>query len=376
MNGGAHSFIRKTSPLRSFERYSAGRLPFGGFCSRNLRGPGNEYANLILKIARKILVALACLVMAYELVYLLWLGEKEGWSLFSWMESTPEFGPSTQAKPEDVAQFDQFMSYDGNTSNSLIDCLVIVSVLICIISAWVLWVRKRRFRQILPWRKIFFWSLAVFVGASGIALSGFFSNEDDVTDEDWAFFANQLQVGDVIAYRKEKWDARSELFAKGELTVVGYPYFKYGNLAIVVEDPGFPGRKALFTSHGVKRAKLEENLDSLRAHNWDAYRLDKWDRIDMDRIREAILSCQSDSGPFFGYDFPGMLTLWSKNFDPDQASEFSTEFVCSTSLVTLLYFGGFESDATPRQQPELITPYQVVRARGRFTRPPELPSPD
>ena len=186
MNGGARSFIRKTSPLQSFERDSAGRLPLGGFCSRNLRGAGNEYANLTLKIARKILVALACLVMAYELVYLLWLGEKEGWSLFSWMESTPEFGPSTQAKPEDVAQFDQFMSYDGNTSNALIDCLVIVSVFVCIISTWLLWVRRRRFKQILPWRKIFFWSLAVFVGASGIALSGFFSNEDDVTDEDWA----------------------------------------------------------------------------------------------------------------------------------------------------------------------------------------------
>lgn len=329
-----------------------------------------------LKIARKILVALACFVMAYELVHLLWLREKEGWSLFSWMGSDPEYGPSTQAKPEDIAQFEQFMSYDGNQPNFLIDSLVIVSVFICLVSAWLLWVRRRRFRQILPWRKMFFWSLAVFVGASGIALSGSFSNQDEITDEDWAFFANQLQIGDVIAYRKEKWNARSELFAKGELTVVGYPYFKYGNLAIVVEDPGLPGRKALFTSEGVNGVKLDENLHSLRTNNWDAYRLDHWDRIDTDRIREALLNCQSETGPFFGYDFSGMLALWSKKFSPEHASEFGAEFVCSNSIVTLLYFGGFESDASPRQNLDIITPYEVVRAKGRFTRPPELPSPD
>jgi hypothetical protein len=329
-----------------------------------------------LKIARKILVALACFVMAYELVHLLWLRENEGWNLFSWMESVPEYGPSTQAKPEDVAQFNQFMSYDGAPSNHLIDYLVIASLAISLVSSWMLWVRRRRLRRPRPWHKAFFGSLAIFVGVSGLALSGVFSKQDDVTDDDWVFFANELRIGDVIAYRKEKWSARRELFAKGELTVVGYPFFKYGHLAIVVEDPGLPGSKALFTSQGVKGVNLGGNLDTLRANNWDAYRLDKWDRIDMDRIRQGILSCESESGRFFGYVLAGMLTLWNKNFNSDQVSGFGAEYVCSTSIVTLLYFGGFESDAAPRQNLDIITPYQVVRAKGRFVRPPELPSPD
>ena len=55
-----------------------------------------------------------------------------------------------------------------------------------------------------------------------------------------------------------------ELFAKGKATVIGYRLFKYGHLAIVVEDPDQPGRKVLFTSQGQKGVNIDEDIDSLR----------------------------------------------------------------------------------------------------------------
>ena len=291
------------------------------------------------------------------------------------MESVPDDGPSSQAKPEDVGQFNQVISYDGEPSNPWVDYLTLASLAVSLVSAWMLWARARPPWRIRLWRKAFFGGLAIFLTVSSLALSGFFTKQDEITSGDWTFFANQLQVGDVIAYRKEKWSARRELFAEGKLTVIGYRLFKYGHLAIVVEDPGLPGRKVLFTSQGVKGVNLNEDVDSLRTHNWDAYRLDKWNRIDTDRIMQGVLSCEEEAGHFFGYDFTGMLALWNENLKPEQVSEFGTEYICSTSVVTLLYFGGFESDATPRQNLDLITPYQVVRAKGRFVTPPELPTP-
>ncbi|MDB4448727.1 serine hydrolase family protein, partial [Akkermansiaceae bacterium] len=169
------------------------------------------------------------------------------------------------------------------------------------------------------------------------------------------------------------WIGGQDWIAKGKLTVIGYRLFKYGHLAIVVEDPNAPGRKVLFTSESAKGVNVDEDADSLQTHNWDAYRLDKWDRIDLSRIREGILRCKEKSGNFFGYDFTGMFALWNEDLKPDHAEDFGTEYICSTSVVTLLYFGGFESDATPRQELDLITPYQVVRAKGRFVKPPDLP---
>ena len=95
-------------------------------------------------------------------------------------------------------------------------------------------------------------------------------------------------------------------------------------------------------------------------------------RIDLTRIREGILRCKEKSGHFFGYDFTGMFALWNENLKPEKTDDFGTEYICSTSVVALLYIGGFESDSTPRQGLDLVTPYQVVRAKGRFVKPPPL----
>jgi len=164
------------------------------------------------------------------------------------------------------------------------------------------------------------------------------------------------------------------LFAKGKATVIGYRLFKYGHLAIVVEDPDQPGKKVLFTSQGQKGVNIDEDIDSLRTLNWESWRLDKWDRIDIKKINEGVKSCKEKSGHFFGYDYSGMFSIWNENLKPETVKDFGDEYICSTAVVTLLYFGGFESDSTPRREFDLITPFQVVRAKGAFVDNSSIPN--
>jgi hypothetical protein len=329
-----------------------------------------------VRIIIKTLAILVGVIIIYEAIHLIWLRDMDGWAVLSWMEEVTENGPSASAAPEDVGSFEQVKSFNGEKSLPLVDFMTLSSLALTVLAAWMLWARKKKSLRKSLWRKGFWAGLAIFLGVTSLALSGSFSTHTEITDAAWADITGTLKVGDVIAYRKDKWSARRELFAEGKVTVIGYRLFRYGHLAIVVEDPKVPGRMALFTSQSQKGANVEEDIDSLRTHNWDAWRLDKWHRVDKERIREGILSCQEKSGHFFGYDFTGMLALWNENLKPEEIDDFGAEYICSTSVVTLLYFGGFESDATPRQGMDLITPYQVVRARGRFVKPPDLPEKD
>jgi hypothetical protein len=329
-----------------------------------------------LKIIIKILVILVGIIIIYEAIHLIWQRDVEGWAIFSWMEQVAEGGPSTSAAPEDVGSFEEIQSFNGEKSLPLVDIMTLSSLGLTVLAAWMLWARKTKpLRQGL-WFKGFWTGLAAFLAVTFLALSGVFPKHVEISDQSWAEIRADLKVGDVIAYRKEKWSARRELFAEGKFPVIGYRLFRYGHLAIVVDDPGVPGRKALFTSQSKMGVNMKEDIDSLRTHNWDAWRLDKWHRVDTERIREGILRCQEKSGHFFGYDFTGMFALWNENLKPEQTDDFGTEYICSTPVVTLLYYGGFESDSTPRQGMDLITPYQVIRAKGRFVKPPTLPQKD
>ncbi|MDC0048215.1 hypothetical protein OAL09_02620 [Verrucomicrobia bacterium] len=329
-----------------------------------------------MKFIIRLLVFLVTIILGYEVIHLIWLRDMDGWAVLSWVEEVNKNGPSSKAESEDVGAFSQVKSFDGERSLFLIDILTLSSLAMVVLSAWVLWARKKVTTRRRPWSRTFWMSLGTFIAVMAFTLFGSFPKHTEISDEKWAEIINDIRVGDVIGYRKEKWSARRELFAEGKATVIGYRLFKYGHLAIVVDDPNVPGRKALFTSQGQKGANLDEDLESLRTHNWDAWRLDKWDRVDKDRIREGVIRCQEKAGHFFGYDYSGMFSLWNENLKPEQINEFGDEYICSTVVVTLLYFAGFESDATPRQGLDLITPLQVVKAKGHFIELPDLPKVD
>jgi len=325
-----------------------------------------------MKFLLKLFVALAGLLVGYEILHLFFFKEIEGWAILSWMEEPAPDGPSTRASPEDLGQFNEILSYDGELSVPLIDGLVLVSLAGLALSTWVLRGRSKSPAKTEGWRTACLTSGLLLFTSLTYALTGSASGHRKISDEEWKEKTDQLEVGDVIAYRKEKWRGRREILSEGKLTVVGYRLFKYGHLAIVAEDPENPEHKVLFTSQSKIGVNIDEDVDTLRIHNWDAYRLDKLDRVNKERFREYVNHCRAAAGHFFGYDFTGMFALWNENLRPTEKSNIGSEYICSTSVLTILFYAGFESDAIRRDGWfDLVTPYQVVKAAGRFIPLPE-----
>ena len=325
-----------------------------------------------MKSLLKFFVVLVGVLVGYEILHLFFFKDIEGWAILSWMEEPAPNGPSTQASPADRGQFEKVLSYDGELSLPLVDVLVLASLGGLALSAWILRGRAHPPASIEAWRTTCWVSGLVLFTSLVYTLTGAASGHRKISDEEWKALTAKLQVGDVIAYRKEKWRGRREILSEGKHTVVGYRLFKYGHLAIVAEDPENPEHKVLFTSQSKIGVNIDEDVDTLRIHNWDAYRLDKWDRVNKERFREYVDHCRAAAGHFFGYDFTGMFALWNENLRPTEKSNIGSEYICSTSVLTILYYAGFESDAIRRDGwLDLVTPYQVVKAAGRIIPLPE-----
>ena len=182
---------------------------------------------------------------------------------------------------------------------------------------------------------------------------------------------SMLREGDVIAYWMKKNEARRAI-VHGDLTKIGYRLLTYGHLAIVVKDHTNGGKLRLFSSQSFKGPNTREGIDTLRDHNWDAFRLDQWDRIDTDRLHEFVDLARKRAGNWAGYDFSGMFGLWNSNLEPDQPQRIGRDYICSTIVVAALYYSGLKLDAVQRQgMLDLVSPKQVVTSRGCI-----IPLPD
>jgi hypothetical protein len=182
----------------------------------------------------------------------------------------------------------------------------------------------------------------------------------------------QLREGDVIAYRMDKWEARKELL-KGKLNLIGYRMYKYGHLAIVVNDENKDNLPRLFSSQSFKGANVDEALDTLATHSFDVYRIDQWDRVNAPRLHEFVRLSLEKSGAWYGYDFSGMFGLWNSNLSPDKPQNIGHDYICSTIVLTALYYAGLELSANRREgMLDLLTPAQVVDSEGWFIPLPEM----
>jgi len=182
---------------------------------------------------------------------------------------------------------------------------------------------------------------------------------------------DQLREGDVLAYRMGKWEARKKIFT-GKLNNVAYRLYKYGHLAIVVRDPEDMSKLRIFSSESFKGPNMREGLDTLKTHSFDVYRLDKWSRVDTARLNEFVQLSMKKAGAWYGYDFSGMFGLWNSNLTPKKPEDIGRDYICSTIVLTALYYSGLELDAYQRGGLlDLVTPAQVVASKGRLIKPPE-----
>ncbi|MEJ2407549.1 MAG: hypothetical protein P8171_25460, partial [Candidatus Thiodiazotropha sp.] len=158
----------------------------------------------------------------------------------------------------------------------------------------------------------------------------------------------------------------------GDLAKLGYGLLKYGHLAIVVDEQGDSGKLRLFSSESFKGPNTREDIATLKEHSFDVYRLDKWNRVDVQRFHEFVQLAKDKAGKWYGYDFSGMFGLWNSNLRPTRAEEIGHDYICSTVVVTALYYGGVELDAIQRNGiADVVTPLQVVASKGRVIDSPK-----
>ncbi|MES2982217.1 MAG: hypothetical protein V4727_07885 [Verrucomicrobiota bacterium] len=181
-----------------------------------------------------------------------------------------------------------------------------------------------------------------------------------------------LREGDLVAYWMKKDEARRAIF-KGGFNSIGYRLLSYGHLAIVVKDPENKGKLRLFSSQSFKGANIREDIDTLKDHSWDSYRLDQWQRVDKKRLYEFVEVARSKAGHWAGYDFSGMFALWNSNLKPSHSHKIGRDYICSTIVVAALYYSGLELDAVQRDGLlDLVSPKQVVTSKGRIIALPDV----
>ncbi len=181
-----------------------------------------------------------------------------------------------------------------------------------------------------------------------------------------------LREGDLVAYWMKEGQARSAIFT-GNVNSIGYRLFKYGHLAIVVKDPENKNKLRLFSSQSFKGVNIREDIDTLKDHSWNSYRLDQWNRVDQMRLYEFVELAQARAGNWAGYDFSGMFALWNSNLKPSHAHEIGHDYICSTVVVAALYYSGLELDAVQRNGLfDLVSPKQVVTSKGRIVALPKV----
>ncbi|MFQ5929463.1 MAG: MlaA family lipoprotein, partial [Acidobacteriota bacterium] len=225
------------------------------------------------------------------------------WFLLNWMEKPSKNGPSTLAEPGDRTDFLKGLSFDKNQHD----------------------------------------------------------------DGSWPAIRQNIQEGDVISYWKEKWEARNNIFLKAQINQVGYRLFKYGHVAIVVRDVRDENTLHLLSSEAFKGPNIREDIDTLKDHSWDVYRLNQWDRVDKKRFYEFVDLVRQKAERWYGYDFRGMFGLWNSNLQPSRPEEIGRSYICSTVILAALHYAGVELDAYQRYGiADIVTPLQIVGSKGRI----------
>jgi hypothetical protein len=187
-------------------------------------------------------------------------------------------------------------------------------------------------------------------------------------DEGFAEVKQTLREGDVIAYRMSGKESRDDI-AKGRLNSVGYKILDYGHLAILTHVEGNETLK-LLSSQAFKGPNTEEDVDTLSEHSFDVYRLNRWDKVDVDRFHEFVEKSKKKAGTWIGYDFSGMFGVWNSNLRPKEAKAIGHDYICSTVVAAALYYAGANMMVSARAGwLDLVSPRQVVMSHGRLQDP-------
>ena len=182
-------------------------------------------------------------------------------------------------------------------------------------------------------------------------------------DEGFASVMQSLREGDVIAYRMTTKESRGDVL-KGRLNSAGYRLLDYGHLAILTYVDGNETLK-LLSSQAFKGPNTKEDVHTLKDHSFDVYRLNRWDKVDLDRFHDFVQKSKEKAGNWIGYDFSGMFGVWNSNLRPNDAKAIGHDYICSTIVAAALYYAGADMKVSGRAGwLDLVSPRQVVMSHG------------
>jgi len=179
-----------------------------------------------------------------------------------------------------------------------------------------------------------------------------------------------LKEGDLVAASLGKIESGHDLIVNRRLNYIAYTVLDYGHLDIVVNDPGGSDEKVLFTCQSFEGVNAKRRLQDLGNRDWDAFRISNWERVDRDRlynfIRIGIERGQNEDT----YDNLSALGFRNANLKPRTKDDIGGGYICSTAVVSALYYAGVELDnMRSSSYIDLVSPKQVVTSKGRFFRP-------
>ena len=178
-----------------------------------------------------------------------------------------------------------------------------------------------------------------------------------------------LREGDLVAASLGKLESSSNLILGRGMNYIAHTVLDYGHLDLVIKDPAGSDKLVLFTCMTKEGVNIERRLKDLGNRDWDVYRLKNWDRVDRDRLYEFVQVGLERGHNTETYDNFSAIGFWNANLKPKNKGDIGGGYICSTVVVSALYYAGVELDNMRNSSyVDLVSPKQVVTSKGRFFR--------
>ncbi len=179
-----------------------------------------------------------------------------------------------------------------------------------------------------------------------------------------------VREGDVVAYWMTGRQKRKEIL-KGNVRASLYFILRYAHLAVAVRKQN-DEKLRLYSSEALRGPNMLDDLSDMKDYSFDVYRLDKADRLDLKRLREFTAVSVAKSNKWIGYNFLGMLGIWSNMLEPESQSDIGNDYICSTSVAAALHYSGLDLDRVRCCEAlNMISPKRVLMSQGRLFKPGE-----
>ena len=180
-----------------------------------------------------------------------------------------------------------------------------------------------------------------------------------------------LKEGDLVAASLGKIESSHDLIVNRRLNYIAYTVLDYGHLDIVVIDPEGSDEKVLFTCQSFEGVNAKRRLQDLDNRDWDAFRMTNWERVDRERLYEFIkIALDLGRNKDAYYDNLSAIGMRNANLKPVSKNDIGGGYICSTAVVSALYYAGVELDnMRSSSYIDLVSPKQVFTSEGRFFRP-------